>query len=225
MNTIRTTTRRMKSAEIKNSREAWIDANLPNVSTFTFRQIAEQSGVPKSTVHRLLRKLLSERDECNKTDIAAPPCRETEIALRLERWLGDKLDGNQWAHYSYREIAKEIGASHHAVHQNLIRLVAKMTGRQLDELRALRQREPIQHYNPKFVCFCIQQLHDREWNYKDILFLLGVSPTTLDNCIRAPRVELPPDTGGWYVPDELRRVLKDELKIRVTSKKSGRDHT
>ena len=68
MNAIKTTTRRRKRVAIENILESWLDINLKNVFTLTYRQIAEQTGLPKTSVHRHLPGLLSKRTDESKLD-------------------------------------------------------------------------------------------------------------------------------------------------------------
>lgn len=61
MEATKMTARRRKPADIENILERWLDYNLENASTLTYRQIAEQTGLPKTTVHRYFPRLLEKR--------------------------------------------------------------------------------------------------------------------------------------------------------------------
>ena len=138
------------------------------------------------------------------------------IRARLENWLPDKLENDEWANHSYRDIAHQIGMSHYAVYQHLPSLVAEMTGRTAQAVRAVRDRRSKQSYSTPFVHYCIQQFHQTGRSIEAIASLVGCSDATTRGYTHAPCVELPSDTGGWKISDELRQVLADELGIGIS---------
>ena len=61
MSTTKTTTRRKKVLEIERILRGWLVDNLENVDRLTVRQIAEQTGLSKTTVHRHLPRIVDLR--------------------------------------------------------------------------------------------------------------------------------------------------------------------
>ena len=61
MSTTKTTTRRKKVLEIERILRGWLVDNLENVDRLTVRQIAEQTGLAKTAVHRHLPRMVELR--------------------------------------------------------------------------------------------------------------------------------------------------------------------
>ena len=137
------------------------------------------------------------------------------VESKLEKWLEDWLDGDRWAQFSYREIARLTHVSHNSVKLHIPRIVAEMTGRDEGYVRAMRRRRSEEGYSPPFARYMSQQLHRRGKSIRKIAGLIGLSPRTVARHIKAPHIELPPDTAGSKISHELRRVLKDELDIVI----------
>ena len=134
---------------------------------------------------------------------------------KLASWLRDKLDGDQWAEFTAAEIAKQAKVPRKSVSRFLIPLVAEMAERSLDEARSVHERKWKHPTTTPITIFCIQQLRQKGWVLKDVASQVSSSYGTVRKYTLAPHVELPPDTTGWEVSDQLRQVLADELGIGI----------
>lgn len=134
---------------------------------------------------------------------------------KFASWLRDKLDGDQWAEFPAAEIAAQAKVHRKAVSRLLIPLVSELTERPLDEVRSVHERRWKHPHTSPFTIFCIQQLRQKKWSLNDITSLVEFSYTTVRTHSLASLVELPPDTTGYEVSDQLRRVLADELGIGI----------
>ena len=138
------------------------------------------------------------------------------VKERLTEWLQDKLEGDQWAGFSYRDIEKETQVSHQAAYAEVLRLVAGRTGRTIEEVRAVRRDRSIRHHATPLAIYSIQELREKGWKLKAIANLVGLSQGSVRKYIGSPNVELPSDTAGREISDELRQVLADELRIGIS---------
>ena len=133
---------------------------------------------------------------------------------RLRNWVQGKLEGNRWVRFSNGEISKQAKVSEYAASRVLPRIVSEMTGRPIEEVKAVRRQWWERKNSTPFQIYCIQQLRQKEWTLKDISNLIGFSYTVVQkHSLRAP-VELPV-TAEQEISDELGRVLKDGLGIVV----------
>ena len=142
--------------------------------------------------------------------------RKPSVETRLKEWVEPWLDGDRWAELSYHEIGRLTNISHTSVQLHLPRIVAEMTGRDESYVRAIRKRRSQKGYSPPFVQHISQQLHLRGLSYNKVADLIGASSRTVGRHVKAPHIDLPPDTGGWKISHKLRRVLKEELKIVIS---------
>ena len=152
--------------------------------------------------------------------------RPVNIERRLKKWIENNLEGDRWVKFSWNEIGEQARVSRKLAFRKVRPLVAEMTDRTLEEVQEIHRRQWQSSQATPFDVFCVQQLRqkDREkWTFKRIVSLVGFGYATVHKHAHASHIEMPPDTGGREVSDQLRQVLADELGIGINP--DGSTHT
>ena len=140
------------------------------------------------------------------------------IKRRLKKWVGNRLDCDEWVGFPRAEIAKQAKVSKKAVSRELLHVVANVTDRSIEVVQEIHRCRWESKSATPFDIFCIQHLRQKDpkkWTFERIASLVGFSYTTVRNHTNTPTMGLPPDTSGKEISDELREVLAEELGIGI----------